>query len=62
MSDAEYLANYNPNDYPRPAVTVDIVVFTIFDGELNVLLIERKVPPFTGRLALLAGSYESAMV
>jgi len=28
-------------DYPHPAVTVDIVIFTIVDDDLKVLLIQR---------------------
>jgi 8-oxo-dGTP diphosphatase len=39
----------------RPAVTVDIVVFTIAAGQLQVLLIERGLEPFRGRLALPGG-------
>ena len=40
-------------DYPRPAVTVDIVVCT---GELSdVLLIQRKHPPYEGCWALPGG-------
>ena len=42
-------------DYPRPAVTVDIVVFTIENDELKVLLIRRDLEPFEGRWALPGG-------
>ena len=37
------------SSYPRPFVTVDIVVFTILDADLKILLIRRKIPPFEGR-------------
>ena len=41
--------------YPHPAVTTDCVIFG-FDGrELNVLLIERGIPPFKGDWALPGG-------
>lgn len=42
--------------YPRPALTVDCVVFG-FDLQhvLNVMLIERNLPPFQGRWALPGG-------
>ena len=43
-------------DYPRPAVTVDIVVFS--DDALDVLLIQRKHPPFEGYWALPGGFIE----
>lgn len=41
--------------YPRPEVTVDVVLFTFSDGELRTLLIQRGVEPFTGRWALPGG-------
>ncbi len=43
------------SSYPRPFVTVDIVVFTILDADLKILLIRRKIPPFEGRWALPGG-------
>ena len=33
-------------DYPRPALTVDCVLFSEIDDEINVLLIKRKNEPF----------------
>ena len=36
-------------------LTVDLVVFTIRDGVLQVLLIQRAIPPFPGRWALPGG-------
>lgn len=44
--------------YPRPAVTVDLVVFGVAEGALNVLLIRRKSPPFSGRWAIPGGFLE----
>ncbi len=41
--------------YPHPAVTTDIVVFSIRDGRLNALLIDRKIAPFKGKQALPGG-------
>ena len=44
-------------DFPRPSVTTDIVVFSIRDGVLQVLLIERKLEPLQkGAWAIPAGS------
>lgn len=45
-------------DYPRPSVTVDIILFTFTDDDLQVLLIERKHPPFAGAWALPGGFVE----
>lgn len=42
-------------EYPRPALTVDCVVFGMDEGDLKVLLIRRGVEPFTGKWALPGG-------
>ncbi len=41
--------------YPHPAVTTDVVLFTIQDERLEVLLIRRGSEPFKGRWALPGG-------
>lgn len=41
--------------YPRPALTVDCVVFGLDDEDLKVLLIERDLEPFAGCWALPGG-------
>ncbi len=56
ISEEEFLKNYNPADYDRPSVTVDILVFTLSErGELSLLLIERGNHPFKGHWALPGG-------
>ncbi len=42
-------------DYPRPAVTADIIIFKTIQNQQYVLLIERKHPPFKGMWALPGG-------
>jgi 8-oxo-dGTP diphosphatase len=42
-------------DYPRPAVTVDCLLFSRQDGRVDVLLIQRDKPPFEGAWALPGG-------
>ena len=49
---------YDPSSYPCFAVTVDLAVFTIRDGSLSVLLVERGSDPFAGRWALPGGFVE----
>lgn len=44
--------------YPRPALTVDCVVFGLDETALQVLLIQRSAPPFTGQWALPGGFVE----
>ena len=46
---------YSPDDFPRVAVTVDVVVFTIRNDELQVLLVERGLEPYKGSWALPGG-------
>ncbi len=41
--------------YPRPALTVDAVVFRMEKNDLQVLLIRRKNPPFEKMWALPGG-------
>lgn len=41
--------------YPHPAVTTDVVVFTIRDEHLHVLLVKRRNPPFAETWALPGG-------
>ncbi len=42
-------------EYPHPAVTVDIVIFTVRNDALKVLLIKRASEPFQGEWALPGG-------
>lgn len=42
-------------EYPHPAVTTDIVIFTIRQDELKVLLIKRALAPHKGMWALPGG-------
>lgn len=42
-------------DYPHPAVSVDIVIFTVEGDDLKVLLIRRAQQPFRNRWAVPGG-------
>jgi 8-oxo-dGTP diphosphatase len=53
--EAQFLERYRPGDFPRPSVTVDIVVLTIVDAELRVLLVRRGEHPYKHRWALPGG-------
>ncbi len=41
--------------YPRPALTVDAILFTYSGNELKVLLIQRGIEPYKGKWALPGG-------
>lgn len=45
-------------EYPRPAVTVDAAVLVKKNGEISILLIERKHDPYQGCYALPGGFVE----
>jgi len=41
--------------FPKPSVTVDVVIFTIKNNDLKVLLVKRDLNPFKGKWALPGG-------
>ncbi|MEE2787248.1 MAG: NUDIX domain-containing protein [Myxococcota bacterium] len=55
LDESQFLDQYRPDDYPRAAVTVDLVIFTVRDADLKVLLIKRGEPPFKDLWALPGG-------
>ncbi len=44
--------------WPRPMVTVDMVVFAVTAGSSKVLLIQRRDEPYGGKWALPGGCVE----
>lgn len=51
----KFLESYEPKEFPRPSVTVDLAVFTVIDALLHVLLVKRGQHPFKEQLALPGG-------
>ena len=62
----EFVKTYDDSQYPKPSVTVDIVIFGMFDlkednyrkiseKKLKVLLIQRGEAPYEGCYALPGG-------
>ena len=49
---ADLPENYDPNQFERPSVTVDVVIFSLVEDELKVLLIKRLAPPFANMWAI----------
>lgn len=46
---------YDPSHYERPSVTVDVVMMSVRQGDLQVLLIKRRSWPFEGMWAIPGG-------
>ena len=47
--------DYDPSQFPAFAVTVDVVILTMAEGELHVLLVSRGEAPFQGMWAIPGG-------
>lgn len=54
-SESEFLDNYNLTIFHRPSTSVDTVIFTVFDQQLQVLLVKRADYPFKNQWALVGG-------
>lgn len=54
----EFLAAYRPKDYPHPSVTVDLLVFSLENGQPELLMIRRGNHPCLGCWALPGGFVE----
>lgn len=48
-------AGYDPSQFPAFAVTVDVVILTMVDGELHLLLVRRGQDPFADMWAIPGG-------
>lgn len=55
MTEAEFLEHYDPEEFPRPSVTVDLVLMTVRAGKLAVLLDRRHHHPFKDHYGLPGG-------
>ncbi|WP_162163323.1 hypothetical protein [Eisenbergiella tayi] len=49
-SEQEFLNNYHPEDYEKPSVAVDLLVFTIEEAALKLVMIRREEMPFQNKL------------
>ncbi len=52
---ADVPADYDPSQFPAFAVTVDVVILTMFEGALHILLVRRGQSPFEGMWAIPGG-------
>lgn len=55
MARAKPPLDYDPRAFPPVAVTVDMIVLTICDRELQVVVVQRGEEPYNGRWALPGG-------
>lgn len=60
LTEKEFLAQYNPKDYERPSVTVDMMILGMSEelDSLKLLLIQRKNHPYIDTWALAGGFVE----
>ena len=60
LTEEEFLSQYQPRDYERPSVTVDMLIFAVDKSGENkrLLLIKRKNHPYLGCWALPGGFVE----
>lgn len=56
-----FLASYDPSEFPAFALTVDLNIFTIGNGVLCVLLVERGQHPYKGFWALPGGHVQHSV-
>ena len=59
-SEQAFLANYNPQDFDRPSTSVDTVIFTVFNEQLQVLLVQRDDYPYKHQWSLVGGFIDLA--
>lgn len=55
LTEDEFIAHYDQSRWPSIGATVDLSIFTVIDGKLQVLLIERGNHPEKGKWALPGG-------
>lgn len=55
QQEKEFLANYNIHDFDVPLTSVDIVIFSIIEEQVNVLITKRADFPFKGSWATPGG-------
>jgi 8-oxo-dGTP diphosphatase len=55
ITEKDFLREYNPTIFKRPNTSVDTVIFTVLNQELNVLLVKRAEPPFKEFWSLVGG-------
>ena len=54
-SEDDFIQQYNIHDYPALLVSVDVAIFTVLDGKLHILLVQRGEHPHKGKWALPGG-------
>lgn len=55
LTEEEFLKQYNPDKYPKPSLTADIVVLAKGQDCLQILLVKRGGHPFIGHYATPGG-------
>ena len=58
LTEEEFLQQYSSDAFPKPSLTVDILIFRKKGNDMHLLMIRRKGHPFMGYLALPGGFAE----
>ena len=54
-TEKQFLKDYDPKVFDRPSTAVDNVIYTIFDGALYALVVQRANHPFRNHWSLVGG-------
>ena len=55
QAEREFLAAYDPSQFPHPSVTTDVALVTVAEGRLQAVLIQRDDFPDRGKWSLPGG-------
>lgn len=55
QTEEEFLRDYDSNAFERPNTFVDTAIFTVLDGNLQVLTVKRENHPYRERWSLVGG-------
>ena len=58
LTEEEFLLQYRSDDFPKPSLTADVLIFRRTGEDIHLLMIRRKGHPFLGCLALPGGFAE----
>lgn len=55
QTEKEFLKIYDPDEFPHPSCTIDVILMSVINSNLSVLLVKRKDHPWINQWALPGG-------